>query len=287
VTTTLVTGATGNVGSRVVQRLRARGATARAFVRDPAKAAAVLPPDVEVAAGDLDDPASVRAALGGVDQVFLTTTTGPLQVAQETAVIDAAAELGVRRLVKLSTVGAQAGSPLPGMDWHGQVEDHLRASPVPSVVVRAAFFMSNLLAGADAVRQAGKLFAPAGGGKVAMIDPGDVAAAAAAVLTTPGHLGATYELTGPAPVTYDDVAAALSDVTGRRVDFVDVPPAAAREAFVAGGLPDFLVTHLDGAFGLIRSGALEQVTDTVRTLTGRDARSVADFLRDHAALFTG
>lgn len=277
--TVLVTGATGNVGSAVVAELRRRGAAVRAFVRRPAEK---LGDDVEIAIGDFDDPGSVRSALGGVDRVFLSSGDGPRKAHHEAAVIDAA---DVELIVKASTIGAQAGAPLPPFDWNGRSEDHLRRSGIPAVVLRSGFYMTNLLAVAEPVRARHILPAPAGDGRIAMIDPFDVGAVAAAVLTGTGHDGRTYELTGPEAVGYRDIAAELSRVTGTHVEYVDVPPAAAREGLVASGMPDWLVQHLDGAFARFRAGEFAATTDTVAVLTGRPPRSIADFLTDHADAF--
>ena len=284
-TKVLVAGATGNVGSRVVQELQSRGVSIRAFVRDPAKAAEGLADRAELAAGDFLDTASLHRALKGVDHLFLTSADGPQKVAHETAVIDAAAAAGVSQIVKLSTLGAQVGSPLPPFDWHGRIEQHLWRSEVPAVVLRASFYMSNLLGSVEAIRQTGKLFAPADGAKIAMIDPWDVAAVAGVVLTADGPEGQTYELTGPEAITYERITEELSAVTGRPIEFVDVPEEAARQGFVEAGMPDWLVKHLVGVFKVIREGALEQTTDTVRTLSGREPRTFAQFAREHAGLF--
>jgi uncharacterized protein YbjT (DUF2867 family) len=182
-------------------------------------------------------------------------------------VIDSAA--GVDLLIKASTMYAEAGSPLPPLDWNGRSEAHLRRSGVPYVVLASAFYMTNLLAAAEPVRTQGILPAPAGAGRVAMIDPRDVGAVAAAVLCGSGHEGRTYRLTGPAAIGYAEIAAILG------VEYVDVPPAAAREQLVAAGMPGWLVEHLDRAFALIRDGAMEETTDTVRVLAGRDSNSSA------------
>jgi ketosteroid isomerase-like protein len=152
-------------------------------------------------------------------------------------------------------------------------------------VLRANFFMTNLIVSADPVRGAGTLPAPAGGGAVAMIDPRDVAAAAAAVLADPHAVAGRYELTGPAAVTYGDVARILSQATGRPIHYVDLPEQAATDAFTDSRLPDWLVTHLTGAFRLIREGGLGTTTDTIVTLTGRPPRSLATFAADHAGAF--
>jgi uncharacterized protein YbjT (DUF2867 family) len=281
----LVTGATGTVGADVVHELRGRAMHVRAFVRDPAAAAAKLG-DVELAQGDLDDPTSLRRALAGVDRVYVSAADGPRKVAQETAVIDAAAEAGVERIVKLSSMHADPASPLPAFRWHGEVEAHLRRSAVPAVLLRPAFFMTNLLMVAGGVAHTGMLHAPTAGRRIAMIDVRDVAAAAAATLVAEGHAGRTYELTGPAAITFGDVAAALADATGHPVRSVDLTEEQARPRFEGAGLPDWLVTHLAGVFGVIRAGGFEHATGHVQAITGRPARDITGFARDFAAAFT-
>ncbi|GIF46742.1 uncharacterized protein YbjT (DUF2867 family) [Asanoa ferruginea] len=284
-TTILVTGATGNVGAHVVRELRARAATVRALVRDPRAAAARLG-DVDLVVGDLGDPASLRRALAGVDRVYLSAADGPRKVALETAMIDAAAEAGVDQIVKLSAMHADPASRLPAFRWHGEVEAHLERSGVPAVVLRPAFFMTNLLMVAEGVAHAGTLYAPTAGRPVAMVDIADVAAVAAVTLTTDGHAKRTYELTGPAAVTFSEVAVALAAATGRWVDYIDLTEEAARPRFEGAGLPDWLAEHLAGVFGLIRDGGFARVTGDVAAITGHPARGIGEFARANAAAFT-
>jgi uncharacterized protein YbjT (DUF2867 family) len=284
-TTVLVTGATGNVGSRVVQELRGHGVPVRAFVRDADRASAVLGPHVDLAVGDFAEPASIRAAFDGVDVLFLACGNLPPQVTYERNVIEAAARTGLRRLVKLSALGAEAGSRVDFWDWHARIERHLQASGVPWVILRPRYYMSNLLGFVETVRSAGAVFAPAEGVKVPMVDPLDVAATAAVVLRDDGHEGRTYELTGPEAVTFDDVAAQLSDLTGGPVRFVPVPDAAAREALLQAGLPDWMAGNVVTVFGMLRKDPAMQVTGAVHALTGRRPRHLAEFLGDQAALF--
>ena len=208
----LVTGATGGVGSNVVRELQRRAVPVRAFVRDGARARAMLDDQMDCAVGDFTDPGSVRNGLLGVDGVLLCCANNPRQLEDEVTVIDAAVDSGIGRLVKISANGAQIGSPLEFWDAHGHIEQHLRESGLPSVVPRPGTHRSNLLAAADTIKSMGRLFAPAGDAKLSMVDPRDVAAVAALVLTEGGHDGWTYTLTGPDAVTYDEAAPA----TGRR-----------------------------------------------------------------------
>jgi uncharacterized protein YbjT (DUF2867 family) len=145
--------------------------------------------------------------------------------------------------------------------------------------------MANLLGAGDSVRQAGAIFLPAEGARVAMIDPRDVAEAAAAVLTSDGHDGRTYVLTGPEAVTFHDVARELSAVLGRRIGFVPVPDEAALGQLVGAGVPEWFATNMITIFGFLRQGAQTRVRDDFRVLTGREPRPVAEFLRERAAVF--
>jgi uncharacterized protein YbjT (DUF2867 family) len=282
---TLVTGATGTVGTHVMRALAERGAKPRGLVRDHAKGVSTHGSHADLAVGEYGDRDSVRAALDGIDQVFLTCGNHPSQVDWETTVVDAAVAAGVRRIVKLSALGVSAGSPVAFFDAHARIEEHLRAAGVATVILRPGFKMSTLLAGAPGVQQAGAFFAPAAGAKVAMVDPRDVADVAARVLSAEGHDGRTYELTGPAAVTFDDVVAELSAVLGRQIPFVHVPDEDAVAQFVANGTPEWTATNVITQFGLLRQGSQAQVRDTSRELTGREPRTLAEFIRDHAAAF--
>jgi uncharacterized protein YbjT (DUF2867 family) len=281
----LVTGATGQAGSEVVRAMRARGERVRAFVRDPLRAREQLGDGVELAVGDFDDRRSVHAALDGVDDVVLSCADDPRRVAWETSAIDAAAAAGARRIVKLSAVGAAPGARVAFWEWHDRVERHVMASGVPGVILRSSFYMTNVLAAAGQVASEGRLYAPAAGARIAMIDPRDVGAAAAAVLSTPGHDGRTYVLTGPEAITYVQVAAALSAATGRAIEFVDVPDEDAKQGLIGAGLPDVVAEHVVRAFAMARQGVAGQVTPTVESLIGRPPRDMASFARDHAPLF--
>jgi uncharacterized protein YbjT (DUF2867 family) len=199
--------------------------------------------------------------------------------------LDAAAAAGVRPIVKLSALDARTGSPVAFADAHGRIEAHLGAGGVPHVLLRPAFSMVNLLTAADGIRQAGAVFLPAAGAKVAMVDPRDVAAVAAVALATDGHDGRSYELTGPAALTFDEVAAQLSTVLDRPVGFVAVPDEAALGRLVGSGVPQWYASNVVVQFGLLRAGTQAGVGDVVRVLTGREPRPLGEFLRDHAAAY--
>jgi uncharacterized protein YbjT (DUF2867 family) len=281
----LVAGASGNVGSRVVQELQERGVSVRAFVRDHGKASPMLGNGVELAIGDFGDPESVRRSMEGVEGVFLACSNQPRQVEYETRVIDAAKEAGVRRIVKLSALGAEVGSPVAFWDWHARIEEHLQSSGIPFVVLRPGFSMANLLASAEAVRYTGKLFVPAGEAGISMVHPQDVASVASVALIGDRHEGETYTLTGPGAITFEGVAGHLSEAVGREIEYLNVPDEAALQGMTEQGLPEFVAAQIVAVFGVLRGGGQERTTGTVQSMTGREPRGFAEFAREHAHLF--
>lgn len=280
----LVTGATGHVGSHAAIQLRDSGA----LVRDAAKARPMLGGGVDLAEGDFENRESLRQALRDVDAVLLSSGTHTDQAEHEIAVIDAAMDAGVERLVKISTVGAEPGSACAFLDRHGRSEEYLQSSDIGWVIVRgSAFYMTNLLFFADQIHDQSKIFAPAGGARIAMIDPVDVASAAVVALTASDHDHQVYTLTGPAALTFDDVAQELSRALERQVDFVPVTDEDALQGMAAAGIPAVIAEPFVVLFRLLRGGLNSVTTDTVRDLIGRDPRSFASFARDHVAAFRG
>lgn len=282
----LVTGATGTVGSLVVQELTDRGVDFRALVRDTATARAKLGTGVTLVEGDLGQVETVRTALRDVDTVFLACANGPRQVELETNVIRAAETTGVHRVVKLSAALAEVGSPLEIADWNGRIERELWASQCQALVLQPDFFMSNLLTSAGEILRTGKLYAPAGDARIAMIDPRDVAAVAAVTLIEPVYAGVAHVLTGPEALSYEQVAGHLSAATGRQIEFVNTSDEEARRNYRAAGMPPWLTEHLVTLFGMLRAGASSGTTDTVREVTGREPRTFAEFAHYHKAVFT-
>lgn len=281
----LVTGATGTVGSQVVRALIERGQELRVLARDPERARGLFGDAVELAPGDFADPPSIRAALAGVTELFLSCADDPRRVGWESDTIDAAVTAGVSRIVKLSSLVAEPGAPVAFWDWHGRVEQHLREAEVNAVFLRSSFFMSNLLSAAEQVAREGRLYAPAGKARIAMIDPRDVGEAAATVLTESGHDGKTLVLTGPEALTYAQVAGELSAATGRDIAFIDVPDEDAKQGMVEAGLPIFVAEQIVRIHAMARQGVAEQCTPTVEALIGTAPRPFARFARDHAHEF--
>lgn len=280
----LVTGATGNVGSALTAELCAAGEATRALVRTPESADNLRGYDCEIAVGDFSDARSLDKALCDVRVMYLLTPGGPSQVDQERAAVDAAVRAGGVRVVKHAALGYDGGIGRFG-DNHGRSIDYLRASGLPFTVLAPNAFMQNLLGNAALVQQQGILPAAGGDAAVSHVDARDIAAVAAHVLSSDGHEGATYEITGPEGLTYGQVAAQLSELLGREIRYVDTPPEEARRAMVGGGMPEWFAGALTELTAAYRAGKGEKVTDEVEKATGRPARPLREFLDDHRSAF--
>ncbi|MFD5246746.1 SDR family oxidoreductase [Amycolatopsis sp. NPDC058340] len=277
--TVLVTGATGTVGSALIPALRTRGVTVRAMTRDPGRSV----PGAETVVADLRDPESVAAALKGVDVVFLNSPSAADAAAVQIRFADLARDAGVNRLVLLSQYAARIDSPVRFLRWHAEVEAHVRELGIDHTVLRPNLYLQALLAFARTIAQ-GFIAAPIGDAAVSAIDTRDIADAAAAVLTGPGHTGRTYTLTGPRAVTHTEIAHALSVAMGRSVVFHDTP-AEQFAAALSGLLPPWQIDGLIEDYAHYARGEAAEVHSSVADLTGKPARDVTDFARDHADAF--
>ncbi|MFN8444821.1 MAG: SDR family oxidoreductase [Caldilineaceae bacterium] len=277
----LVTGATGNIGGKLVQQLLETQQPVRVFVRDERKIAQ-LGNRVERAVGDFEKPETLVAAMQGIEHLFLNTEGFGTQ--QDQNAIRAAQQMGVKHVVKLSSLGA--GEPTHAIaQWHHAKEEVLKASGLAWTMLRPGQFMSNLLQWGDSIKSQGKVYFPGGEGKVAPIDPEDIAAVAAVALTQPGHTGKAYQLTGPELLTVREQVAILARLLGKPLQYVDVPPDVAAAEMRKRGMPPVLVDALGELNRMIREGSAAQHTDTVAAVTGRPAHTFEEWCRAQLAAF--
>jgi uncharacterized protein YbjT (DUF2867 family) len=228
-------GATGTIGRHVAAGLAERHADARAVVRDPSRSDVPLP----LVHGDLSQPQTLRAAFEGTERLLLLTPHDPEQDLQEAAAVEAAVAAGVQQIVKISGGAPSLGpnGPSPTAVGHWRTEQLIEASGLRWTFLRPSFLMQNLL---SLPLTGGVLLAPMGHAPIAMIDARDVAACAVAALTADDGDGA-WHLTGPAGVTFAEVAPHLG---ARR--YVNVPRKVAAAAMRKRGATPFEVEHAMG-----------------------------------------
>ncbi len=279
--TILVTAASGQLGRLVLDSLLARGvapADVRAGARTPAALAGYAERGVDVVHLDYDDPASVAAAVKGVDRVLLVSGSAVgRRVDQHRAVIDAAAAEGVQHLVYTSAPRADATTLVLAPEHHA-TEELVRASGVPFTLLRNNWYAENYAQDLATARETGVVVTSAGEGRVASAARADYAEAAAVVLTESGHEGQVYELAGDQAWTFDVLAAALSEVLGRDVELRQVSSdervALLERVGLDAGTAGF-VTALDGN---IRDGDLAFTDGTLSRLIGRPTTPLAEAL---------
>ena len=230
----LVTGATGRVGYHLMEALADAHADVAAMVRVEARAAD-LPGTSQHVVATFDDPPPAEV-LRGYNRVFLLSPAIEEQAELETVFIDALLAAGHGpHVVKIAADGfADPGCEVRFMLSHRQVAAHLEAVGLPVTYLAPALYMEDLLAAAVTIRDEAAISVPAGRGRVGFVAASDVAAVAARVLTSAGHEGATYVVTGPEALRFKDVAARISAVFAREVGYTDQPADRARELSVSG-----------------------------------------------------
>jgi uncharacterized protein YbjT (DUF2867 family) len=278
----VVTGATGNIGKALVEQLTSTGAKVRVVARDPAKASKS---GGEVVKGDLSDPKSLEAAFKGADELFLLAAAGPDMAKQEKNAIEAAKKAGVKHVVLLSTAGADASSPVKLAQWHAASEQALKDSGLKWTILQPNYFIQNFFMQAGTIKGDGAFYAPLKQGKVAMVDVRDIAAVAAKALTSGGHEGKTYYLSGPAALGFDEVAAIFGKRLGKTVKYVDVPPADFKKSLVGAGVPEWFATDFVALYDAFSKGYGSAVSTSVKDVTGKPARDFDSFVAESAGAF--
>jgi uncharacterized protein YbjT (DUF2867 family) len=278
----LVTGATGTVGREVVAQLLTAGQKVRAMTRDPSKSK--LNGGVEVVQGDFNAPDTLASAVKGADRVF-SLTFGPQTAVHEKHLAQAAKTSGVRHIVKLSALGGDDETRNKIRKWHDEGEQAIRETGIALTVLRPTGFMSNALHWRPSIRAQRKVFSNYGDGKLPPVHPRDIAAVAVRALTSDGHEGKVYPLTGPEALSISEQVKILADAIGQPLEYVPITDEAARKGMEHAGMPSFLIDALLPFAAFIRSGKAAHVFHTVEEVTGRPPLRFGDWARENASAF--
>jgi NAD(P)H dehydrogenase (quinone) len=270
-----ITGATGAVGGRVSRRLADAGVEQVVLGRNLARAPQL--PRSTVESVDFDDPSGLRNAFSRASTVFLVSAAEhPERVRLHRQAVDAAVETGVTRIVYLSFLGAAPDSTFTFARDHYATEEYLRSTGLATTFLRDSMYQDFLPLFADAE---GVIRGPAGDGAVSAVARDDIADVAARVLLEPEiHDGRTYDVTGPAALTLEQVATELGEVSGRPVRYVNETEQEAYESRAGGG-PDYAIAGWVTSYQAIAAGEIAEVSNTVQSLTGSPAIPFAEFLR--------
>ncbi|EMR04456.1 SDR family oxidoreductase [Cesiribacter andamanensis] len=281
----LVIGATGTIGRYLLEKLRLRGATFKALVRNVDKALALQQSGVAVAMGDLSDPESLRRAMQGVRKLFLLSSPSDRQVELQHNAIEAARAAGVAHIVKVSALGSLPDSPIQLARMHAQTEDEIRQSGMAWTFLHPHTLMQNWFWHVQQVREQGILYSFTQQGRYSPIDARDIAEVAARILTEAGHEGQTYYLTGPEAVSMKDVANALELALDKDIKLIAVPAEMSYQPLLQAGLPDWLAKDLAELNKTYAQSLGDDTSPDFERITGRRATSVKQFAADHARVF--
>lgn len=274
----LVTGGTGTIGKATVAALQAAGQRFKVAARSPQQ---VKMRGIETVTLDWSQLDTYLPALRGIDKLLLLTPNSERQVGYVVQAIAAARRAGVKHIVRLSVIGADAEPGVIFSRLHFAAEKELHLSGIARTSLRSTFFMQNFINyyGVNPDKDA-EIYLPHGRGKAAWVDARDVGEAAAKVLSGEGFEGKRFDLTGPEALTTDEVLATLAEVFGHKYNYVDVPPDAARKATEEMKMPLWLVDAFMELHTLIRNGQVAALSHGVQAILGREPRSLRQWATD-------
>ena len=280
--TYLITGATGDVGARVVKQLLDREIRPRVFVRSEAKARGLFGDRVDVYSSDLADPTTMRHAIRGSSILFLVNV-GPEIPVRDSAAATIAREEGVSRIVKLSSLDVEHGLAIGA--WHEKGEAAIRASGVPFTFIRPTGFMNNLLAWAHAIKTEGIVRSSTGDGRRPFIHSDDIAAVSVAALLEEKYAGQILPITGPASLTFREATQVISTAIGRTLQYQVISDDEARERYSAvSGSREETEAHV-ALWRAIREGRLAATTDGVEQILRRKPISIEHWASENRQQF--
>jgi NAD(P)H dehydrogenase (quinone) len=283
----VISGASGGLAGQTIQALLGRGVKMADMVlvtRTPENLSAYAANGATVRLGDFTKPETLDAAFADGKQLLLISSNSPGdRVAQATAAIFAARKAGIRHIVYTSFINATTDNPAAVASDHRLTEEALKRSGVPFTILRYQLYMDGLIPEAAQALKTGDLYTNGGRGKWAPVAREDCAAAAAIVLTTPGHEGKVYDITGPEMLNYQDVAKLISEVTGKHVRVIEMDDGNYIQHEVQAGIPE-AQAKLDASFGLARrANSLNIKNEALQILLGRKPQSLRDLLVDNKA----
>jgi len=290
----LVTGASGTVGSEVINQLSSdivdvnirAAAHSIESVKKVTKSESVEPIQI-----DYNNPDTLKDALKEVDRVFLLTPFQSDMVELSSKFLKEITNSGnIKQIVKLSVMGADSEPGIIGSRLHRQVEKMIEESRIPFTFLRPNFFMQNFVTFfSRSIMEQGAFYLPAGDGKVSFVDVRDIAAVAVQSLTKNNdgrHNGKAYTITGPEAISYDDVARILSEQVGKKISYVDISEDDARKGMKETGSDEWTINYMIELFDIIRKGYLSQVSSVVDDVTGKRPTTMSQFAKDNSKVFT-
>jgi NAD(P)H dehydrogenase (quinone) len=278
----VVTGGNGQLGRQIVQALKERvGAGFVVTVRDTTKAADLVGQGIAVRAGDFEKADEIAHGIEGADTILMMATVGPTEarVRQYKNLIDAAKRQGTKRIAFVGYLADQPQSPFPSTPSILQALAYMREQGFAPINLRNGNYAEAGLMTATRALASGKIVSPAGQGKISYVSRRDLARATARILSEPGNEGKSFALTGPKAYGHAELAAMLSEATGKKIVYEDISPEAYKAQLEAANTPPPLVAFMTGAAATVKGGYLSEVSYTIGDLTGIPAEDGLVFIK--------
>ena len=283
--TILVTGATGTVGTEVVKQISSLGHRVRAAIHTPNKAHKFKGNTVDQVTIDYTRPETFHDALKDVDKLFLLTPISPNMGSNSSNLVKGAQQNGIKHIVKLSVMGADAEPGIIIGRLHRQEEQIIEGSGIPYNFLRPGAFMQNFVNYfGETIKNQNAFYFPAGEGKVSFVDVRDIAVVAAVFLTSNAtkYENKAFSITGQEALSYGQAAEVLSRELGRTISYIDISESDARKGMMKVGMEDWLIDAIMEYYPIIKSGNASETTSTIEEVTGRKPILFSEFAKDYA-----
>jgi uncharacterized protein YbjT (DUF2867 family) len=278
----LVTGATGNIGHKVVNILSAKGELIRAGVHNREKAHFENLKNVEVAVLDFNQPDTIKAALKNINKLVFITPFSDKQPEWGNTVIELAARVGIRQIVRHSVIGAATHPELTLQGNHREVEIQVENSGIPFSLIRPATYMDNFLnRHAQTIRSEGRIYMPMGDARVPYIAADDIARVESEAIVSGMFLEQGIEITGSESLSLFEVATILSSVLGSAITYVDT----SNEPPKPGNMPGWMVKVMQESNEARKKGWFNEINDNVEMITGQKPMLFREWARKYADKF--
>lgn len=278
----LITGATGEVGSRVVRRLLECGIRPRVLVRREERGRALFGDQVDISVGDFASPDSIRRAIQGINTVFLVNI-GPEIRERDRMAATISKDLGVRRIVKLSSLDVEQGLAIGA--WHEKGEAAIREIGIPFTFIRPTGFMSNLLAWAPSIKAEGVVRSSTGEGRRPFVHSEDTASVCAAAVLSDEYVGKALPITGPESLSFREVAEMIGEAIGKTLLYQVISDEQAREIYSRiSGSSEETEAHI-ALWRAIRGGQLATTTDCVQRILGKKPIGLRQWVAENIRSF--
>lgn len=274
----LVVGASGTVGRELTSQLKKDGFRVRATTSKKVNATDELV-HVNLATGE-----GIKAAFEGVDRAFLLSPPGYSdQYAMLSPLIQEAKRRGLKKVVLMTAMGANASDSTP----FRRAEIDLEKSGLNYNIIRPNWFLQNFNTfWVYGINELSKIALPAGNAKVSFIDSRDISATAAKLIADGKFDRQAFDLTGPEAVDHSEVAAAISKVAGRKIEYTEISPEELKRTLLGAGLAEDYVDFMNLIFGFLKQGYNARLTSSVQEITGSKPRSLTQYVEDHKNIWT-